>query len=109
MIYNTTMLAEGTNIMHWLLVVNSWTGGALGGTFIVGGVAVSFAISRWFDVDTEVAIASSCFIWGLIATLLWAVQWNGLRFVPTLFPILLFAGCGIALFARSIKGWMISQ
>lgn len=104
-VYNVSQLADGTNIVHWLLVVNSWTNGTLGIAIIVGGCAISFAVARWFQVETEDALAGACFIWGLIAGFVWLLTWNDLRAIPTLLPILLFVLCAISIFGKAIRGF----
>ena len=103
-IYNLSGLESGTNIVHWMLWINSWTDGILAIVLIIGGALVTFAVSRLFQIDMEDAFIASTFIWGLISALVWVIEWNGLRFIPTLIPILFFVFCGIAVLGKMIRG-----
>lgn len=107
MVYNITALADGSNIVEWALIINSWTNGSLFAALVITGSLVTFAISYKASSDSaSIAMITTGFIWGLIAALLWVIKWNSYTLLPTVIPILyglvLAVGAGMHLLRGGI-------
>ena len=102
MVYNVTALTDGANIVEWAAVFNSWTGGTLFSGIIVIGFLITLSISKRTNT-IAVSMVTAGFIWSIIATLLWAVQINGLDLVPTALPVFFGIITGVGAFMHIIK------
>jgi hypothetical protein len=102
--YNVTQLTSGTNIVEWSLVINSWTSGTLFAALVILGAFITFSIMRYANNPTTVCMMSTGFIWGIISSLLWVVQWQGLTLLPTAIPILFGILGGVGALMHLIRG-----
>lgn len=95
--YNYSALADGSNIVEWSAVINSWTGNMLFPTFIIIGALITYFIVSRSGGEPSTALVSSSFAWGLMSALLWSVEWNGYILIPTVIPILfgILLGVGV--------------
>jgi hypothetical protein len=105
MAYNFTALSEGTNFVDWAVVINSWTNGTLFAGLIIIGSLITFMISyKASGDDTPVALITSGFIWALIASLLWTIQFNGATLMPTVIPVLYGIILGVGALLKTLRG-----
>ena len=105
MVYNTSALTEGSNIVEWALVINSWTGGVLFSGFVIVGSLITFTISYKASGDsTSTAMITTGFIWGIIAALLWVIQWNNFSLLPTAIPVLYGFLLGVGAVLHVLRG-----
>ena len=105
MVYNVTQLADGTNIAEWALIINNWTGGVLFSGFVIVGSLITFTISYKSSGDNAgIALITTGFIWGLITSLLWVIQWNGYTLLPTFIPLLYGLLLGLGALMHLLKG-----
>lgn len=99
-------LKTGSNIVEWLLIINSWSGGMLGFLFFSLITILLFAIFKFNNAGTEDAIIAASFIGFLVSGLAWLVRWNGYILVHTSLPVFLIVLCGIGIILKISKGWL---
>lgn len=86
--FDVESLADGTNIIEWMIIINSMTGGMLFTAMIVIGSLITFTISMRSTKVASVATITTGFIWMIISVLLWVIQWNSLTLIPTSLPVI---------------------
>lgn len=99
-------LKNGSNIIEWILIINSWSNGMLGFVFFSLFPILLFAIFKQNNAETETALIASSFIGFLISGLAWLIRWNGYILVHTSLPIFLITLCGIAVIIKITRGWL---
>lgn len=105
-LYNVSELAEGSNIVEWIVIFNSWSDGIVFAGMSIAMVLVIFGVMKLQNVETDTAIISAGFIGFLITTLLWLIEFNGERLVPTLIPFMLLIITASAVFMKMIRDWI---
>lgn len=102
--YNYTALIEGTNIVEWSLIFNNMAGGFLITMLVVIGSLITFMLSSRATQRNSVGFITTGFIWMMISSLLWVIQWEGLRLLPTFVPVVYAILFGLGLFMHTNDG-----
>ena len=105
-LYNYSQLADGANIVDWILIFNGWSNSVLFSGIAISFVLLVFGLMKVQNVETDSAIIASSFIGFLVTGLLWLIQFEGLRLVPTIIPFLLIIICGVGVFMKMIRDWV---
>lgn len=105
-IYNTSELLTGTNAAEWLLIINNWSGGLIIATGVIATALLVLGIMLKSDVPLEDALAATCFVMFLVSGLLWIIQFNGLRAMPTALVVVFGLFMALAVFFKVVRGWM---
>jgi hypothetical protein len=100
MTYNVTELTQGTNIMEWMIIMNSWANGHPLGVFIVIVSLIVLGVMTGAGVRFINALIATSFISFLITLLMWAARFAGDALVPTFYPFVFGGFLGFAAFAK---------
>jgi len=100
MAYNISELTQGTNIVEWIIIMNSWANGHPLGVFFVVFSLVILGVMTGAGVRFLNALIATSFISFLITLLMWAARFAGEALIPTFYPFIFGAFLGFAAFAK---------
>jgi hypothetical protein len=105
-LYNMSQLSTGENIVEWLMIFNNFSEGVVFSGLAIGIVLLIFGVMKLQNVETDTAIMAASFIGFLITALLWLIEWDSSRLVPTMIPFLLLVLTSVAAFMKILRGWL---
>jgi hypothetical protein len=105
-LYNYSKLADGTNVVEWIVIFNDMSNGV-----VFTGVAIAFALlifglMKIQNVENDMAIIGASFLGFLVTGLMWLIEFEGSRLVPTIVPFVLLITTGIGVFMKMLRDWI---
>lgn len=105
-LYNMSELTQGSNIVEWMVIFNNMSNGIMFGGLSIAIVLVLFGVMKMQKIETDIALIGSGFTGFLVTGLMWTIEFNGMRLVPTIVPFMMMIIVATALFMRIIRDWI---